>query len=182
MAPSEQLTSPALQALLQEGRLAGSWILDSGQSTVLLKTRHTWGLLPLEGVFGQVSGNGEVTPGGAASGMIKVAAGSIDTKNARRDTHLRSADFFDIANHPDFIFTADSVTPADGGVRVNGRLTVRDHTRPVSFDAKVASADGEVSLDGEIPVNRADYVLTWNMLGIASMHSTSVVHAVFTRQ
>jgi polyisoprenoid-binding protein YceI len=52
----------------------------------------------------------------------------------------------------------------------------------VSFDATVASVEGEVWLDGEVPVNRADFGLTWNMMGIASMDNTIVVHAVFTRE
>ena len=182
MVASGQLTSPALQALLRDGKLAGSWILDPARSEVLLKTRHTWGLAPLNGVFREVTGSGTVTAGGDVSGVITVGAGSIDTKNKMRDKHLRSADFFDIASHPDLTFVADGVTPANGGVRIAGRLTVRGRTRPVSFDAKVSVADGAVWLDGEIGVNRADFGLTWNMMGIAPMESTIVVHAVFTRQ
>jgi len=50
-----------------------------------------------------------VTAGGV-SDVIAVAAGSIDTKNPIRDKHLRSADFFDIATHPDLTFTADGVS------------------------------------------------------------------------
>jgi len=182
MAPSGQLTSPALQALLQDGKLAGSWTIDPTRSRVRLQTRHTWGLRPLHGAFRQVTGNGAVTADGDASGVITVAAGSIDTKNPIRDKHLRSADFFDIATHPDLTFTADGVSPAGEGVRVTGRLTVRGRTRPASFDAKVSIAEGEVWLDGELRVNRADFGLTWNRMGIASMDNTIVVHAVFTRQ
>lgn len=181
MALSGQLTSAAVQASLAGGEFAGSWTLDPARSEVQLKTRHTWGLLPLNGVFGEVSGNGAVTAAGDVTGTVTVAAESVATKNKQRDKHLRSADFFDIANHPHLVFAVDGITPADGGVRVTGSLTVRDRTRPVSFDATVSSADGEVALDGEIPVNRADFGLTWNWLGIASMHSTIVVHAVFTR-
>jgi len=182
MVASGQLTSPALQALLRDGKLAGSWTLDPARSEVLLKTRHTWGLAPLKGVFRQVTGNGTVTAAGDVSGVVTVGAGSVDTKNKMRDKHLRSADFFDVANHPDLTFVADGVMPANGGVQIAGRLTVRDRTRPVSFDAKVSTADGEVWLDGEIPVNRADFGLTWNLMGIAPMDNTIVVHAVFTRQ
>jgi polyisoprenoid-binding protein YceI len=182
MAPSEQLTSSALQAQLQEGKLAGAWTLDPASSKVVLKSRHTWGLLPLEGVFSQVSGNGTVTAGGDVSGVINVAAASVDTKNERRDKHLRSADFFDVDKHQDITFTADGASPAGEGVRVTGSLTVHGTTRPVSFDAKVSAADGEVVLNGELRVNRADYGLTWNFIGIAAMESTIVVHAVFTRQ
>jgi polyisoprenoid-binding protein YceI len=181
MRPAEQLTGRTLQEQLQDGKLAGSWTLDAARSEVRLETRHTWKLLPLHGIFRQVTGNGTVTTAGAASGVITVGAGSIDTKNPKRDNHLRSADFFDVANYPDFTYAADSVSLADSGVRITGRLTVRDRTLPASFDAKVSFADGEVWLDGQLQVNRADFGLTWNWMGIASMHNTISVHAVFTR-
>ena len=182
MAPSEQPASPALHSQLRDGSLAGSWTLDPARSEVVLHTRHTWGLRPLRGVFGRVSGHGTVTEDGAAGGVITVTAESVDTRNPQRDKHLRSADFFDVANHPAFTFTADSVTPTDDGVRVAGTLTVRDRTNPAPFDAKVVStADGELVLDGELKINRADYGLTWNFIGIAAMDNTIAVHAVFTR-
>jgi polyisoprenoid-binding protein YceI len=181
MAPSEQLTATALQALLRDGTLAGSWTLDPARSEVRLETRHTWGLRPLHGVFRQVAGNGTVTAAGAAAGVITVAAASVDTKNPVRDKHLRSADFFDIASHPDLTFAADAVSPADGGVRITGQLTVRGNTRPAAFDATVSAAGDEVQLDGQLQVNRADFGLTWNRIGIASMDNTIIIHAVFTR-
>jgi hypothetical protein len=87
MAASEELTAAALQALLQDGKLAGSWTLDPARTEVLLETRHTWGLRPLHGVFRQVSGNGTVTAAGDATGIITVNAESIDTKNPQRDKH-----------------------------------------------------------------------------------------------
>ncbi len=52
----------------------------------------------------------------------------------------------------------------------------------MSFGAQVSSAGGEVRLDGQVQVNRADFGLTWNQMGTASMHNTITVHAVFTRQ
>jgi polyisoprenoid-binding protein YceI len=176
-----QLTSPELQALLQDGKLAGTWTLDAAKSEVRLETRHTWGLRPLHGAFGQVSGNGTVTAAGEVTGVITVAATSVSTKNSTRDKHLRSADFFDVTKHPDLTFTVDGVSPADGGVRVAGSLTVRGTTRPAAFDAKVSATADEVVLDGQLQVNRADFGLTWNRMGIASMDNTIVVHAVFTR-
>jgi len=181
MAPSGQLTSSALQALIQDGNLAGSWTLDTARSEVRLKSRSMWGLAPVKGVFREVTGNGTVSAVGEVTGTITVAARSVDTKNKKRDEHLRSADFFDAANHPDITFTVDGIKPGNGGVRVTGSLTVRDQTRPVSFDAKVSSAEGETWLDGEIQVNRADFGLTWNQMGMASMRNTITVHAVFTR-
>ena len=182
MTPQEQPTASALQALAGDRTLTGSWTLDPARSEVRLESRHTWGLLPVRGVFGQVTGHGTVTDAGQVTGTLTIAAGSIDTKNKMRDKDLRSAKLFDIASHPDITFTVDGIQPADGGARVTGSLTVRGRTRPVSFDATVASVEGEVWLDGEVPVNRADFGLTWNMMGIASMNNTIVVHAVFTRE
>ncbi|HEX5303581.1 MAG TPA: YceI family protein [Streptosporangiaceae bacterium] len=181
------MTATTVQALLEDGKLAGSWTLDATRSEVRLETRHTWGLRPLHGVFRQVSGSGTVTTAGDVSGVVTVAAGSIDTKNSIRDKHLRSADFFDIASHPDLTFAVDGVapddgaTPADGRVRVTGSLTVRGRTRPAYFGATVSATDHEVRLDGELRVNRTDFGLTWNRMGIASVDNTIVVHAVFTR-
>jgi polyisoprenoid-binding protein YceI len=66
---------------------------------------------------------------------------------------------------------------------VTGALTVHDRTRPVSFAAAVAvPGDGEIWLDAEIPINRADFGLTWNRLGMVSMHNIVTIHAVFTRR
>ena len=181
MAPSGQLTSSALQALIQDGNLAGSWTLDTARSEVRLKSRSMWGLAPVKGVFREVTGNGTVSAAGDVTGTITVAARSVDTKNKKRDEHLRSADFFDAANHPDITFTVDGIRPGHGGVRVTGSLAVRGRTRPVSFDAMISSADGETWLDGEVQVNRAEFGLTWNQMGMASMRNTITVHAVFTR-
>jgi polyisoprenoid-binding protein YceI len=182
MASSGQLASSALRALLQDGKLTGSWALDASRSEVRLKSRSLWGLVPVKGVFRQVTANGTVSADGDVTGAIIVAARSVDTKNQKRDEHLRSADFFDVANHPDIIFTVDGIRPDNGAVKVAGSLSVRGRARPVSFDAQVSSADGEVRLDGQVQVNRADFGLTWNRIGMVSMHDTITVHAVFTRQ
>ena len=107
-APSGQTTA---SVMLKDGVLTGEWVLDPGKSSIRLNTRSMWGLAPVKGVFREVSGSGTVSPDGQVSGTITVAAASIDTKNARRDTHLRSADFFDVANHPDLAFAADGIRP-----------------------------------------------------------------------
>jgi polyisoprenoid-binding protein YceI len=181
-APSGHTTTPGVQALLADGALAGDWVLDPGTSSVRLKSRSL-GLVPVRGVFREVSGNGTVSPDGGVSGTVTVAAASIDTRNARRDTHLRSADFFDSGNHPDITFTVHGIRPSGQGVAVTGALTVRGRTRPLSFDAAAsAHGDGEIWLDAEVHVNRADFGLTWNQLGLVSMHNTLTIHGVFTRR
>jgi polyisoprenoid-binding protein YceI len=111
-----------------------------------------------------------------------VAAGSVDTKIKMRDRHVRSAHFLDAANYPDITFSVETISQAADGVTVDGRLTVRDVTRPVSFAAAVSGDDGEVTLDAEVPVNRFDYGLTFNPLGHVAKMTTITVHALFTRQ
>ena len=181
-APSGHMTAPALRALLKDGALAGEWVLDPRRSSIRLKSK-VMVLAPVNGVFRQVRGNGTVFPTGKVSGTLTVAAASIDTSNARRDTHLRSADFFDSANHPDITFTAEAVRPSGEGVAVTGALTVRGRTRPLSFEAGASvQGDGQIWLDAEARINRADFGLTWNLLGMVSMHNTLTVHAVFTRR
>ena len=175
-------TAPALQDLLKGGALTGEWVLDPRNSSVRLKSK-SMGLIPVHGVFREVSGSGTVSPDGKASGTFLVAAASIDTQNTKRDTHLRSADFFDSDNHPDISFTADDIRPSEQGVAVTGSLTVRGRARPLSFDAAASvPGDGEVWLDAEVRIHRADFGITWNVLGTISQISTLTIHAVFTRR
>ena len=182
-APTGQLTAPPLPALLKDGALAGKWVLDPRQSSIRLKSRSMAGLVRVNGVFREISGNGTVSPDGKVSGTVTVAAASIDTKNTKRDTHLRSADFFDSDNHPDIIFTVHDIRPSGQRAAVTGALTVRDRTRPLSLDAAASvRGDGEVWLDAEVHINRADFGLTWNLMGLISMHNTLIIHAVFTRR
>jgi polyisoprenoid-binding protein YceI len=176
------MTVPALQALLQQGALAGAWVLDARRSSIRLKSKVV-GLVRVNGVFHQAIGNGAIFPDGKVSGTLTVAAASINTNNTRRDTHLRSADFFDSSNYPDIIFTAETIRPSGRGVAVTGALTVRGRTRPLSFDAAASvRGDGEVWLDTEVHINRADFGLIWNRMGMVSMHNTLTIHAVFTRR
>jgi len=182
-APSGHTATPPVHALLAGGALAGEWILDPGKSSVQLRSRVLGGLIRVNGVFRDVSGNGTVSPDGQVSGIFTVAAASVDTKNPKRDTHLRSADFFDTGNHPDITCTVHGIRPSGQGAEVTGSLTVRDRTQPLSFAAVATVQDGsEICLDAEVRINRADFGLTWNVLGMVSMENTLTIHAVFTRR
>jgi polyisoprenoid-binding protein YceI len=183
MSQSEQITPSTLMELVRDGKLAGSWTLDPARSEIGLKSKSMWGMVSVKGVFREVAGSGTVSATGDVAGTVTVAAASVDTKMKKRDEHLRSADFFDVTSHPHITFAVEQVTPSGAGVSVTGALTVRDRTRPVSFLARVSGFDeARVELDGEVQVNRADFGLTWNQLGMASVHNTITVHAVFTRQ
>jgi polyisoprenoid-binding protein YceI len=175
--------TPSAAQVLRDGKAAGSWVLDGSRTEIRLKSKSMWGLVPVKGVFRQVSGDGTVSGSGDVTGTITVAAQSIDTGHDKRDEHLRSADFFDVDTYPVITFTADEVTASGNGLTVAGQLSVRGRTRPVSFDMSVSRFDGrQAHLDGELRVNRADFGLIWNRLGGTSMNNTITIHAVFTRQ
>jgi polyisoprenoid-binding protein YceI len=102
---------------------------------------------------------------------VTVDAASIDTKNADRDNHLRSADFFDVENHPTITFVSDSVRKlSDTEYEVTGQLTIRGVTRTETFKVEY---NGQVKnpltggitagFDVEGKINREDYGLVWNV-------------------
>jgi polyisoprenoid-binding protein YceI len=180
VATAGQLTPPELQDLLDEGALSGDWTLDPQKSEITLKSR-TLGALVVKGAFKTAAGSCTVSAVRGVRGIVSVGAASIDTGNKKRDDHLRSADFFDIANYPEITFTVEEVRPSGRGVTISGRLTVRDRTKNLSFDAKASvSEDREVWLDAEVLIDRADFGIMWNWLGLVSMRSRIAIHAVFT--
>src|SRR5215468_9605026 len=116
MASSGQLTAPALQELMADTSLAGDWVLDEARSTIGLRSSSIWGLVPVKGVFGRFTRHGTVSPAGEVSGTITVAAVPIETKNAMRDKHPRSGDFFTTDAFPYITFSVDRLEPSSEGV------------------------------------------------------------------
>jgi polyisoprenoid-binding protein YceI len=182
MTTPQNPSTATLQAQLAGGTLAGDWTLDPARSTATLKSRSVWGLVPVNGVFRDLEGSGSVSPTGEVTGQFAVATGSLDTKNAKRDTHLRSDDFFLSEKYPAITFSLEKATLTDTGATVSGTLTVRDRSQPISFPVTATvSGDGTVGLDATVPVDRSEFGLTWNQLGMASMKNTVTIHAAFTR-
>jgi polyisoprenoid-binding protein YceI len=172
----------ALRTLLGNGSLAGDWALDPARSAATLRSKHMWGLAPVKGVFRSIEGGGTVSPTGGVTGQIAFATGALDTKSKKRDAHLRSADFFEAEKYPAITFALGKLVPVDEGVTVSGDLTVRDQTRPISFPATVALAgEGEVVLDAAVLVDRSEFGVITNKMGMLSMKNTIAIHAVFTR-
>jgi polyisoprenoid-binding protein YceI len=182
MATSETPGAATLQAQLADGSLAGNWTLDPARSTATFASTSIWGLVKVKGVFPDLEGAGTVSPTGEASGHIAIATESLTTKNAKRDKHLRSADFFHSVKHPSITFTLDKITPAGEGAEISGSITVRDVSQPISFPATVTrTGDGGLLLDATVQVDRSVFGLTWNQLGMASMKNEITIHAAFTK-
>ncbi|GAA0613961.1 YceI family protein [Virgibacillus siamensis] len=101
---------------------------------------------------------------------LTIDAASIDTRNKDRDDHLRSADFFDVENHPKVTFKATDVKKKSGNdYEVTGDLTIRGTTKPVTADVTFEgeskdpmSGDTVAGFSGSAKFNRKDFGLTWN--------------------
>lgn len=161
----------------------GAWTLDPARSSVTLRSKTMWGLVTVRGSFGELAGNAEILPGGAARGRLEIGAASLNTKNAKRDRHLASADFFNAAEHPSIVADLAGATRTGDRVAVNGTLTAAGVTRPLSFTATLADvspAAFTARAEGVV-VDRADFGLTWNQMGMLTGPSTVDVVARFTR-
>lgn len=146
----------------------GLWQLDPAPSTVTIKHRTMWGMVTVKGTFTGVTGEGEVRADGTASGSITLDAASLDTANAKRDKHLRSADLFDADQHPTITFAVrKAVARQDDTVEIDGQLTVRGISKPQSVVARVADAGPDaVTLAAEFTVDRDRFGMGWNQMGM----------------
>ncbi len=161
----------------------GLWQLDATASTVGIRHKTMWGLVTVKGGFGALSGTGEVRPDGSAAGTLTLDVASLDTGNAKRDTHLRSADFFDTDHHPEITFAARGAELRDGDqVHVVGQLTVRGISRPLSLTARLTDGDATgLTLDTEFSVDRDQFGLGWNQLGMIRGRTTVTAALRFVR-
>ena len=98
-------------ALLDDGTVAGRWVLDPAGSRAEFHVKHFWGAVTVHGSFGQITGEGSVGPDGTVTGRVCIEASSLGTGNKKRDEHLRSADFFDAGRHPQVVLTVTAATP-----------------------------------------------------------------------
>ncbi|MFJ3309310.1 YceI family protein [Streptomyces sp. NPDC086549] len=161
----------------------GLWQLDPTASTVALSHKTFWGLVTVKGTFAAVGGQGEVGADGSATGTVTLDVASLDTKNAKRDTHLRSADFFDAENHPEITFAVRGAELRGGDTaHIAGQLTVRGISRPQSVTARLAAADAEaLTLEAEFTVDRDQFGMGWNQMGMLRGLTTVAATLRFTR-
>jgi polyisoprenoid-binding protein YceI len=161
----------------------GLWQLDTVRSTVAIKHKTMWGMVTVKGVFSGVTGEGEVQPDGTARGTITLDAASLDTKNAKRDEHLRGTDFFDAERHPSLVFAVrNAVVRPDDTVEISGQLTVRGVSRPQPATVQVTEASADaITLTAEFTVDREQFGMGWNQMGMIRGLTTVTSTLTFTR-
>jgi polyisoprenoid-binding protein YceI len=149
----------ASQSALPSGR----WQIEPSDSQIGFTARGMWGLVAAKGAFRDFSGTLQVDDEGAAHGTLEIAASSLDTGNAKRDEHLRSADFFDVEKHPTVTF---SLTAVAGG-QLHGVLSIRDTDLPLDapLTAEVVSPE-HVTLSTAITVDREAAGVGWSKFGM----------------
>ena len=96
---------------------------------------------------------------------------SISTRDAQRDTHLRSADFFDVENHPTITFASTSVRQGSEGIEIVGDLTIRGTTKEVVLAVEGPTPEQtdpwgneRVGASASTKIKRSDFNMTWNAL------------------
>ena len=143
------------------------WQIDATHSELTFRIRHL--VSRVNGSFNTWSGTIVADPAslGGGSVNVEIQTASIDTNNERRDTHLKSADFFDAAAHPTITFRSTRVETRGEDLRVHGNLTIRGVTRPVVLEGRmleVAGAPGRrrIGFEAETRINRMDYGVSWN--------------------
>ena len=117
-----------------------TWSLDAAHSSAAFRHKTMWGLVTVRGTFSDLAGRAEILPDGSARGRVDIGAASLNTKNAKRDTHLKSADFFDAQAHPRIVVDVRRATRSGGTVNVSGDLTAAGITRPLDFTATGAGS------------------------------------------
>jgi polyisoprenoid-binding protein YceI len=115
------------------GYVVGTWDIDATHSTVGFSVRHMM-VSKVRGYFREFSGE-IVTAADPADSTVTatIDLGSIDTRQEQRDAHIRSADFFDAENHPQMTFRSTAVRTDGADWVVDGELTIKGATRPVSL-------------------------------------------------
>lgn len=148
-----------------------TWQIDPAHASVYFSVRHMM-VANVRGEFGKVNGVVRMNPDDPARTSIEavIDASSIQTREAARDQHLRSADFLDVARFPVITFKSGSIAgSASSGFMVTGDLTIHGVTREVAMEVEPLSPEVKdpygnirVGTSAATKINRRDFGLTWN--------------------
>jgi polyisoprenoid-binding protein YceI len=143
----------------------GKWIVDPAESRIAFAIKGMWGLVRVRGQFDGFDGTLTVGPDGVA-GTLKIEADTLDTANRKRDEHLRSADFFDTARHPEIIFTTTSARVQADELIIAGDLVLGDTRTALELGAEHSLDRGRIQLRTRLVADRTELGLAWNKLGM----------------
>jgi len=148
------------------------WKIDPAHSEINFRVKHLV-VSTVRGHFDNFNATIETSKEDFSDAKIRFEADikSINTNNEQRDTHLKSADFFDAENHPKMSFESTSVKKiSESNMQVKGNFTLRGVTKEITLDVNfngIVSGFGDVKVAGfeiNAKLNRFDYGLQWNTL------------------
>jgi polyisoprenoid-binding protein YceI len=148
-----------------------AWAIDNGHSAVNFSARHMM-LSTVRGQFLKFGGTLEFNEADPASSLVDVSieTASIETRDEKRDGHLKSADFLDVDKYPTMTFKSTRVEKAsDNTAKLHGDLTIKDVTKPVVLDveyhgqAKAPWGSTSAGFSAKTSIDRKDWGLTWNV-------------------
>jgi polyisoprenoid-binding protein YceI len=158
----------------------GRWELDPSRTSIVFHTKAMW-VFPVKGTAKAAAGVGTVGDDGALTGTLVIDAASIDTHNKKRDTHLRTADFFEVQTFPTLIFEVTSGRlVASGKIELTGTFTVHGQTKPLTVLADVSAAAGAATVSTEVDIDRSDWGLSLVPFG-AGLKNHVVITARFNK-
>lgn len=149
---------------------ATTWSIDGSHTNATFSVRHLM-ISNVRGEFQKVTGSVTFDPANpaAASVQASIDVASISTREPQRDAHLRSADFFDVDNHPTIAFASTKVRTGDKGLEIVGDLTIRGTTREVVLAVEGPTPEQtdpwgnvRVGASASTRIKRSDFGMTWN--------------------
>ena len=153
------------------------WNANTDESSVEFAVKTFWGLVTVRGRFDRFDGWYEVGPDGTTI-ELSIDASSIDTGNHMRDKHLRSTDFFHVAEHPQVRFTSTLVRyGGDGMLQVGGVLEAAGKVVPLAFDATVQQAGRGLEIEATTTVDPQRFGMSSGRLGMIRRPATLHVKA-----
>jgi polyisoprenoid-binding protein YceI len=161
------MTTQRLDAPSELGLPIGIWQSEPSTSRLEFAVKTMWGLATVKGHFDRFHGQLDVQPDGAR-GELTIETASLDTGHLKRDAHLRSPDFFDVADHPTLSFVAAAITPrSDEDLTIAGDLNVAGRVIPLELSVRVTRGEhGRLHLSTTATVPREQAGMTWNRGGM----------------
>jgi polyisoprenoid-binding protein YceI len=166
-APAAPVAPVAPQGL---DELTGTYTLDPGHTRIGFSARHAM-VTTVRGGFDEFEGTAQIDAAnpGSSGAKVTIKAASINTGQADRDGHLRSADFLDVETFPELTYVATGVERKDATTwSVTGDLTIKGVTNPLTIDFEYAGTatdpfgNRRAGFEGTATINRKDWGLTWN--------------------
>jgi polyisoprenoid-binding protein YceI len=158
---------------------AGAWRLDPARSSVAFHVRHFYGLMTVKGSFASYEGTLDLAAEPAVE--LSVDATSLDTGMAKRDAHLRSADFFDVERHPQVRFVSESAVLEGETLAVRGHLHAAGKQIPLALDATVRRVGEELEIEAVTDGDHRELGMTWSPIGILRAPSKLIVRGRLVR-